>query len=31
LDAYANTPAHAEWTKIYGPAHERSTTHDITN
>jgi hypothetical protein len=31
LDAYANTPAHAEWAKIYGPAHERSTTHDITN
>ncbi len=31
LDAYANTPAHAEWAKIYGPAHESSTTHDITN
>lgn len=31
LDAYAKTPAHAEWAKIYGPAHKESTTHDITN
>jgi stress responsive alpha/beta barrel protein len=31
LDAYAKTPAHEEWVKIYGPAHKSSTTHDITN
>lgn len=31
LDAYAKTPAHAEWMKVYGPVHKESTTHDITN
>ena len=31
LDAYAKHPAHADWAKIYGPAHKSSTTHDITN
>ena len=31
LDAYAKAPAHADWMKVYGPAHKESTTHDITN
>ena len=31
LDAYAKHPAHAEWMKVYEPAHKSSTTHDITN
>ena len=31
LDAYAKTPAHAEWMKVYSPVHKESTTHDITN
>ena len=31
LDAYAKHPAHAEWMKLYSPAHKSSNTHDITN
>ena len=31
LDAYAKNPAHADWMKVYAPAHKESTTHDITN
>lgn len=29
--AYATTPAHAEWEKVYLPLRQQSTTHDVTN
>jgi antibiotic biosynthesis monooxygenase (ABM) superfamily enzyme len=29
--AYADSPAQKEWYKVYQPARDESTTHDITN
>lgn len=31
FQAYENSAAHKEWTDIYIPIRDRSTTHDITN
>jgi hypothetical protein len=31
FDDYVQAPAHSEWKKLYDPAHEASTTHDLTN
>jgi hypothetical protein len=31
FDAYAASPAHKEWEKVYLPVRQQSTTHDVTN
>ena len=31
FEDYVQAPAHTEWKKLYDPAHETSTTHDLTN
>jgi Stress responsive A/B Barrel Domain len=31
FDAYAESPAHRQWEKVYLPLREESRTHDVTN
>jgi len=31
FDAYADSPAHRQWEKVYLPLREESRTHDVTN